>query len=186
MKDSTVEHSGLELPFSTTEFKISRNRLLRSALFTWHTRLVCIALCLIVAAGMVCAILFDWRWSLVTAMVILVAAPGVMALLYINYAFSPRCLPETYPHTVTFDENGFTVNALVLPLGSEPEAAPRVMSYYARYGEVAKSVRKNDEIVLILRGNPPGLVHIPYNSLIDITPRATFIINRSKTADLSE
>lgn len=169
MTDSTVD-------ICTHEFKISRGRLLRSALFTWHSRLVWIILAALIFAGSLCAVFIDWRWALVTAMVILVLTPGVMALMYINYALSPRCVPEVYDHKVKFDDKGFTVTARLLPLNPDDEnEKPRTLSYTASYTDVAQCRYTADAMVLVLRGTPPGLVHIPYSALEDARNQCALI-----------
>lgn len=175
---------------TTTEFRISRSHLLCSALLMRHAAALWTALCVMLVAGVTLSFAADWRFGLVTAMLMLVLAPGVMALLYLNYALSPRCLPEVWPHTVAFGSDGFRVEAKVPPLPvaadgaedgedapgpPEPEPEPATFGFSASYAEVAEVRAGLDGLVLRLAGSPPGLVHVPYSALEGTGLTAAFI-----------
>lgn len=159
----------------TEEFKIPRATILKSALLTPTFKWVWSLLLIIIVAGVVAAIMFDWRWGLVTAMLILVLAPGVMALLYLSYAMSPRCLPDAFPHTVTFGDEDIIVDATIPPLppaeeesneGKQSEDTPvKKMTFKVKYSDIRKSRISLKQLTLYLTGTPPGIIHIPYSSL---------------------
>ncbi|MCM1005664.1 MAG: hypothetical protein NC548_57590 [Lachnospiraceae bacterium] len=159
------------LSIETTEFKVPRSSILQSALLTPTFRWAWIVSALLVCGGAAAAIFADWRWALVTAMLLLVSAPGVMALLYISYAMSPRCLSDAYPHTVSFNDEGFRVSAKIPPLpplpGQEDDTPqkPKTLSFSAEYKDVKRVRVTLTELVIYLHGNPPGIVHIPYDNL---------------------
>lgn len=131
------------MTFTTAEYSVSRSRLLRSAAALCHARELYTSLGLLLVIDVALGFLIDWRFALVTAMLALVLAPGALAFLFFNYALSPRCLPEVWPHTVTFGPDGFEVRATVPPLpqtedsdGTNPEeemkASPTHIGYAAR------------------------------------------------------
>jgi len=136
-------------------------------------------LALLIIAGMALAISADWRWALVTAMVMLVLAPGVMALLYVDCMFSPRTLPGAYPHTVCFTDDAIEVKATVPPLpGEDPGQGPKMLTYTAGYTEVAKLLIRPNDMAIILKGKPPGIILVPYSQLPDPKTDADMIIKK--------
>ena len=141
---------------ATSEFRISRSRLLYTALMFRHGALFGGSVAFVVTAGFFLSIFVDWRFLLVAAMLLLIAVPGVMALLYFNYALSPRCFPEVWPHTVTFTDTGFKVEGTLPPLPA-PESDAE--------DEVKRMLMTANGIILVLGTPPPGLLHIPYNAL---------------------
>lgn len=170
------------MTFTTSEFKTPRPRLLRTALTMCHSTPLWVTLTALVAAGAAMGLLLDWRYALVAAMLLLVLVPGVMAILYLNYALSPRCLPEAWPHTVTFTPEGFTVSATVPPLPAsddEGEAeAPRQIGFSASYSQVREVRAGVDGVVIRLKGTPPGLVHVPYAALPDSNENLAYILKK--------
>lgn len=150
---------------------------MKSALFTPAFKWVWVVLAVLICMGVVATLLFDWRWALVTAMLILVLAPGIMALLYLSYAMSPRCIPDSFPHSVTFRDKDFTVLAEIPPLPprndnvtySENESGeaekPKYLSFTSTYAEIKRTKVTMTSLVIYLKGNPPGIIHIPYNTL---------------------
>ncbi|MCM1318827.1 MAG: hypothetical protein NC217_00380 [Muribaculaceae bacterium] len=172
----------------TKQFKISRSTILKSALHTSTYRWVWVALAVMVVSGTLAAVLFDWRWGLVTTMLVLVLAPGVMGLLYLSYAMSLRCLPDAFPHIVTFNDEDFTVVAEIPPLppkeddvnneNQEP-ASPKTLSFTARYTDIKKIRVTLSSIIIYLHGAPPGIIHIPYEHLEE-AGEADFLIKKCK------
>lgn len=153
----------------TETFRISRTALLSQALRAMSPAIWGVAAGLLVL-GTGLAITVDWRWALVTAMLLLVLVPALLAFLFFNYALSPRCLPQTYPHTVTFGDDGFEVRATVPPLPSRDgeevtDATPKHIGYNAVYGDVTKVRLGTGGMTITLRGNPPGILHIPLEML---------------------
>lgn len=129
---------------------------------------------LVATAGLLLSVFVDWRFMLVAAMLMLIAAPGIMAILYFNYALSPRCFPEVWTHTVTFTDTGFKVEGTLPPLpapesDAEDEAPEseksKKIGYTAGYDEVKRMLATANGIILVLVTPPPGLLHIPYNAL---------------------
>lgn len=156
------------MQITTVQFKSSRSQLLRTALLTHRFIAVWCLLAMLIIAGLTLSIVADWRWALVTAMVILVLAPGVMALLYIDCMFSPRTLPGAYPHTVCFTDDAIEVKATVPPLPDEaPGQEPKKLAYTAAYTEVAKLRLRLNDMAIIIKGSPPGIILVPYDKLPD-------------------
>lgn len=172
----------------TVEFVVSRGRLLRSALKMGWGIGATIGVAAVFVAGVTCGLLIDLRWLLVAWMVLLVAAPGVMAMLYLNYAFSPRCLPEVYRHTVRFTDAGIEVRAIVPPLPVAEEEEERdnsaqeskIIGYEASYQDVCKVKPGLKGLVIELRGTPPGLLHLPYEVLPDPVRDTAIIIEKCR------
>lgn len=179
------------MTFTTAEYSVSRSRLLRSAVAVCHAGQLYISLGLLLVIGGALGIFVDWRFALVTAMLALVLAPGILAFLFFNYALSPRCLPEVWPHIVTFGPDGFEVMATVpsLPQTEDPgvadtdeerEAMPTHIGYAARYEDV-REVRVGVEgLVIRLAGTPPGLLHVPYSVLPEARENVACILEKCR------
>lgn len=179
------------MTFTTAEYSVSRSRLLRSAVVVCHARQLFITLALLLFTGTLLGLFVDWRFALVTAMLALVLAPGALSFLFFKYALSPRCLPEVWPHTVTFTPDGFEVRATVPPLpqtenpqGTNPEeemeVSPTHIGYVAGYGDV-REVRVGVEgLVIRLAGTPPGLLHVPYSVLSEPRENTAYILEKCR------
>lgn len=177
----------MKVIIETAEFKVSQGRLLCSALhMKWGIGLT-LVLGLLFLCGTLCGIFIDIRWLIIALMVLFVAAPGMMAILYLNYALSPRCLTEVYPHKVFFTEEGIEVDALVpaWPRDEEEEqneqrepAIPKRIGFKASFTEVSRVRAGLKGLVLELRGTPPGIVHVPYDVLSDSRADSEWIIRR--------
>lgn len=179
------------MTFTTAEYSVSRSRLLRSAVVLCHARQLYTSLGLLLVIGVALGLFVNWRFALVTAMLALVLAPGALAFLFFNYALSPRCLPEVWPHTVTFGPDGFEVRATVPPLpqtedsdGTNPEeekeASPTHIGYAARYGDVCEVRVGVEGLVIRLAGTPPGLLHVPYSALPEPRENTAYILEKCK------
>lgn len=179
------------MTFTTAKYSVSRSRLLRSAVAVCHGRHLCLVLGLLLVIGVAFGLLIDWRFALVTAMLALVLAPGVLAFLFFNYALSPRCLPEVWPHTVTFTTDGFEVTATVPPLpdagggdGTDAEEGretpPARIGYAAAYTDVREVRAGVDGLVIRLAGTPPGLLHVPYSALPELRENTAYILEKCR------
>lgn len=171
----------------TVEFAVSRGRLLCSALKMGWGVLATVVVALVFVAGLTLGLLVDLRWILVAFMLLLVVAPGVLALLYLNYALSPRCLPEVYRHTVCLSDNRIEVKGHIPPLlseeGEDVSKESKVIGYVVSYSDVAKVKPGLKGLVLELKGTPPGLLHLPYEVLPDPVRDTALIIERCRRSE---
>lgn len=153
---------------TTQQFRSSRAQLLAQGLFSRSYLWVWLLLAIAAVTGLILALCVDWRWALVDAMLMLVLAPGVMALLYINVMFSPRTLPGAYPHTLSFTDTGIELQAIVPLLPDEaPEREPKRIGFKAAYSEVKTCRLTLHQMLIRLKGNPPGIILVPYEQLPD-------------------
>lgn len=164
--------------YTTGQFSVPRSAVLRAGL-SRHTPLIAALVCVPVAVCVALALIFDLRWLIVMFMCLLIVSPMVLAFLYFRYALSPRCYPNSFPHTATIDEGGITLSGTIeipaLPDKDEPDSeqtekkiertVPLHLS--ASWGDIGAVGCTLHDVRVFLKGSPAGLIILPYSALED-------------------
>ena len=161
---------------TTEEFFISKGALMRAVIGLRCRWALCVlAGVLLAAVGL--AVFVDLRWAIVALMVVFIVAPGLLAFGYIWYALSPRCLVNTYPHSVTVDDAGLATEARI-EVRDEEKVEYRYLSVRAVWGDVARVRVRLSQLVIELKGTPVGILIIPYESMPDADAFVKFVLAR--------
>lgn len=170
----------IEKTFTTGLFSVPRSTVLRAGL-SRHTALLAtlISVPVVVCVGL--ALALDLRWLIVMFMCLLIVSPMVLAFLYFRYALSPRCYPNSFPHTVTVDEQGILLNGTMeisaLPDKdvemtdsgqAERKTEDTVSLHLSTSWEEIWTVRCTlNDVRIFLKGSPAGMIILPYSVLED-------------------